>query len=278
MIVFSILKNSIKTSVPLIFAASGGMYCERAGVINIALEGMMLLGAFTGSVILYFTGSITLCILAAALSGSLMVFIHFIFVVLLKVNEIVSGVAINIFASGFTIFLTQYIFEGQRSFIIDSGGLLHLGPFSILSYMSIIILLLSGFSLFKTAWGLRLRSVGEAPLTASSVGINLNRYKLMGCMLSGLLSGLGGVYLPLYAGSFTKDMTAGRGFIALAALIFGRWKPGGIFIACMIFGVAESVQMNLQGVDIPSQFIQMIPYLATIIALISFYKRRRSSL
>ncbi|MDD3626604.1 MAG: ABC transporter permease [bacterium] len=260
---------TIQTSTPLLFASLGGILSERSGIINIGLEGIMLTGAFTGGLIGVVSGNPWLGFFGAIFAGALMGFIHAIFCIKLKTNHVISGLAINIFASGLTIFLTQFFFEGERSFHIVKN-FKRIGPFIPPVYIAILLVVVIALFLYKTSWGLRLRAVGELPIAADTAGVNVLKYRYLAVVFSGALAAIGGAYLPYFAGSFTKDMAAGRGYIALAAVIFGNWNPWKAFIACIIFGLADAVQMTFTETFIPSQFIQMLPYIVTLIALIGF--------
>lgn len=265
----SLLAITIQTSTPLTFAALGGILSERSGVINIGLEGMMLTGAFTGGAIGVLTGNPWLGLIGAMASGIIMGAIHALFCLKFRANHVISGLAINIFASGMTIFLTQQFFQGARSFEITKS-FSHWGPFMPIVYIAIILVIIIHVFLYKTPSGLRLRGIGELPIAADTAGVNVMKFKYLAVIASGALAALGGAYLPYFAGSFTKDMSAGRGYIALAAVIFGNWSPGRAFLACLIFGFADALQMTFSDSIIPSQFIQMLPYIVTIIALIGF--------
>ncbi len=268
-LISSLFIITLQTSTPLLFAALGGILSERSGVINIGLEGMMLTGAFAGGAIGVLTGNPWIGILGAIFAGSIMGLIHAVFCLKLRANHVISGLAINIFASGLTIFLTQAFFNGERSFEI-TNRFIAIGPFIPLVYLAVLLVfILQGF-LYRTPTGLRLRAIGELPIAADTAGVSVMKYKFMAVIASGALAAIGGAYLPYFAGSFTKDMSAGRGYIALAAVIFGNWNPGRAFIACLIFGLAEAIQMTFSNSIIPSQFMKMLPYIVTIIALVGF--------
>ncbi|MGB9856691.1 MAG: ABC transporter permease [Dictyoglomaceae bacterium] len=276
------IASAIRMTTPLAFASLGGVYSERSGVVNIALEGIMLVGAFFAAVFVYFFKDPWLAIFMAGIAGTLLALIHAVVSINFKVNQIVSGVALNMLATGGTTFLSRLIFKAAGS----SPHLEGLNPWSIpilssipgigklfsdLSPLIIIMLLsivLSHFILFRTVFGLRLRSVGENPQAADTLGINVYLYRYIGVLISGFLGGIGGAFLSLeHARVFVETMTVGRGFIALAAMIFGKWTPFGSLGACFLFGLAEAVRMRLEGVGIPTQFIQMIPYILTMLVL-----------
>lgn len=276
------IASAIRMTTPLAFASLGGVYSERSGVVNIALEGIMLVGAFFAAVFVYFFKNPWLAIFMAGIFGTLLSLIHALVSINFRVNQIVSGVALNMLAIGGTTFLSRLIFKAAGSSphlegltpwsipilsLIPGIGKLfsNLSPLIVIMFLSVGI---SHFMLFKTVFGLRLRSVGENPHAADTLGINVYLYRYMGVLISGFLGGVGGAFLSLeHARVFVEGMTAGRGFIALAAMIFGKWTPFGSLGACFLFGLAEAVRMRLEGVGIPTQFIQMIPYLLTMLIL-----------
>lgn len=265
----SLLLATIRKSVPLIFASTGGFFSERAGVVNIGLEGMMLFGAFSGAVISLFTHNPWLGVLGAAVVGGLVGYLHAVATIALRANQIISGVAINMLGVGGTVFLCQVCVGGERSFSLGSADRLPVwGAFIPLTYMAFIVVGLAYFFAYFTVPGLRLRAVGEHPRAADTQGINVNRIRFSAVIASGVCAGLGGAYLPFFSGSFTKNMTSGQGFIALAALIFGKWNPLGALAASILFGFADALQEALQGrAGLPSQLFQVIPYVLTIVAL-----------
>ncbi len=276
------IASAIRMTTPLAFASLGGVYSERSGVVNIALEGIMLVGAFFAAVFAYFFKNPWFAIFMAGIFGTLLSLIHAVVSINFKVNQIVSGVALNMLAMGGTTFLSRLIFKAAGSSphlegltpwsipilsLIPGIGKLfsNLSPLIVIMFFSVVI---SHFILFKTVFGLRLRSVGENPHAADTLGINVYLYRYIGVLLSGFLGGVGGAFLSLeHARVFVETMTVGRGFIALAAMIFGKWTPFGSLGACFLFGLAEAVRMRLEGVGIPTQFIQMIPYLLTMLIL-----------
>lgn len=277
----ALLLGTLRTATPLLFAGLGGMFSERAGVVNIALEGILLVGAFSAAATAIATGSLGAALLAAALGGMLLAALHALVSLWFRVDQIVSGVALNMLAMGSTEFL-MWIFYGSgsnspRIEIQLPGGwlgrlLVELPPLTLLAFVA---LPLCAWLLFRTPFGLRLRSVGEHPEAADSLGLPVRRLQLQGVLLSGLLAGLGGAFLSLGAGYFVKNMSAGRGFIALAALIFGKWHPRGLLAATLLFGFAESIQGQLQLPWLPVRFVQMLPYLLTMVALVGVIGRSR---
>lgn len=268
-IIISLILATLRQAAPIMITALGGMFSEVTGVVNIGLEGMMLMGAFTAAVGSYYTGSPIVGILAGMLAGGLMALIHGILSIKYKGNQTVSGVAINLFASGFTIFMLRVLFN-------QSGNSPAVEKAPQIMGMSLIVFIIYAISawtiwfLYKTKTGLRMRAVGEHPLAADTVGIDVYKIRYFGVIMSGVLAGLGGAYLSIGAlNQFTKEMSAGRGFIALAALVFGKWKPKGVIAASLLFGFADALQVIIQQYvkSIPPQFIQMIPYVLTILAL-----------
>lgn len=268
-IIISLILATLRQAAPIMITALGGMFSEVTGVVNIGLEGMMLMGAFTAAVGSYYTGSPIVGVLAGMIAGGLMALIHGILSIKYKGNQTVSGVAINLFASGFTIFMLRVLFNQSG----NSPAVEKAPQFMGMSIIVFIIYAISAWTiwfLYKTKTGLRMRAVGEHPLAADTVGIDVYKIRYFGVIMSGVLAGLGGAYLSIGAlNQFTKEMSAGRGFIALAALVFGKWKPKGVIAASLLFGFADALQVIIQQYvkSIPPQFIQMIPYVLTILAL-----------
>lgn len=268
-ILISLILATIRQAAPILITAVGGMFSEITGVVNIGLEGMMLMGAFTAAVGSYYTGSPYMGILAGMFAGGLMALIHAVLSIKYKGDQTVSGVAINLFASGFTVFMLRVLFNqaGNTPQVPKAPAVMGMSIIVILIY---IIAFSTHFFLYKTVTGLRMRAVGEHPLAADTVGINVIKIRYFGVIMSGMFAGLGGAYLSIGALSqFTKGMSAGRGFIALAALVFGKWSPKGVICASLLFGFADALQTLIQQYVkiIPPQFIQMLPYLLTIGAL-----------
>lgn len=278
------ITQALRISVPYALPALGAAFSERGGVVNIALEGMLLIGAFATVLGIYYTGSPVVGIVCGIGAGSLLALIHAIVSVTFKADQIITGIALNLFSLGLTKFTSQIIFhsssnsprvEGLEKLNIEALdqipliGLL-LKPFIILV---IALTVISHYVLFKTKYGLRLRAVGEHPQAADSLGIGISRMRYSGVLISGIFSGLGGAWLALDQHSFTDGMSAGRGFIALAAMIVGKWKPLNAVAACIMFGFAEALVIHLQSSSIPTQFIQMIPYVLTMVVLAGFIGR-----
>jgi simple sugar transport system permease protein len=284
MMISDYLVASVRLAVPLAFAALGGMYSERSGVLNIALEGMLLTGAFTSAVATFYTGNPWLGVLAAVIAGGLVGLIHAFLCVSLYVNQLVSGLAINLVATGLTAFLARLVFNGastQRLPGIESiviPGLANipiLGALlfqqDILVYLLLAFIAASMYILFHTSFGLTLRAVGEYPQAAATSGVSVSRVRYLAVILSGSLASLGGAYLTLVQiRFFTEGMSAGRGFIAIAALIFGRWHPVGSTLACLLFGATEALQLRIQalGANIPYQLLVILPYAIALLALL----------
>jgi len=272
---FALIWSTIRLSTPLILAALGGLFSERSGVINIALEGMMLAGAFTAAAVTHAAGNPFVGLLAGMAAGMVIAAIHAVACIRYRADQVVSGTAINILMLGMPPFLSG-------AFFLSSGATPQIPKNQLIPWTPIIIAFalvpLTWYVLYKTPFGLRIRSVGENPEAADAAGIRVARMRYAGVLLSGVLAGIGGAYLSIGQSSlFTRNMTSGRGFIALAALIFGKWRPVQTMLACLLFGFTEAVTIQMQGVvklpsgdDIPVQFIQMVPYLLTIIVLAGF--------
>lgn len=274
---------ALRMATPIAFASLGGIFSERVGVINIGLEGMMLTSAFTGVAVSYFTVNPWLGLLSAVLVGGVLGLFHALLTVKFVGDQIVSGTGINIFAGGFTAYMSQILWgsrgasESVQGLKVVSiplvkdipiiGGII--GAHTPLVYLMLIITVLSHIALFKTPIGLRIRAVGEHPAAADTAGINVFKIKYVCVVVSGLLAGLGGAFLSLgHLSLFAWGMTGGRGFIAMAAMIFGKWMPFGAFGASVLFGFADALQMRLQALGLlPPQIILTIPYIITIAVL-----------
>ncbi|MGI8575443.1 MAG: ABC transporter permease [Egibacteraceae bacterium] len=285
----AILASTIRNATPLAFAALGGLFSERSGVINIGLEGMMLMSAFAGVVGSFFTGSSWIGLLVALAVGLLFGLVHAVACVTFEADQIISGTAINLLALGGTGYLMVEIFDqGGTSPRIDSFSPIRIPVLSdipvlgalfnqsVLVYLLYALVPLSLFVLYRTSFGLRLRAVGEVPEAVDTAGVSVVGLRYVGVGLSGMLAGLGGAFLSMsLLSAFTEGMTNGRGFIALAALIFGRWNPVGAFGAALIFGFAQALVFRRSAIPIPQEFIQMFPYLLVIVALVAFGGRAR---
>jgi len=296
----SLLFSTIRLATPLVLAALGGLYSERSGVINIALEGLMLSGAFTAASITFYANSPWIGTGAAMLAGALVAYLIALACIKFKANQVVTGTGINILFLGLPAVLSGALFlsSGSTPQIPKENLLPMLYRFvpgfipqwriltnvSIISLLALIAVLITKYVLYNTPFGLRLRAVGENPEAADAAGVRVNRIRYLGVILSGALAGIGGAYLSIGQSSlFTRNMTAGRGFIALAALIFGKWRPVQTMLACLLFGFADALTIQMQGVaklpsgeDIPVQFIQMIPYIVTIVVLAGFIGQSRA--
>jgi general nucleoside transport system permease protein len=273
MVVLAFLMQTLRISVPYLFAASGGVVAERAGVVSLTLEGFMLTGAFGATLGSHYSGSPwvgLLCGVAAGLGAALL---HALASLRYRANQIVVGIAINLLAVGITRFFLRFAFDSSSNsprvpgFGGASGGVF--GAFTNpLVWIGLLAVPAVAFLLYRTPFGLRVRAVGEHPEAAATLGVPVQRVRWTAVLLSGALAAMGGVYLALDQHQFTDQMTAGRGFIALAAVIFGRWDPLRAGLACILFAAAETTQIRLQGTNlVPSQFLEMIPYLLTIVAL-----------
>jgi len=267
--VLSLLAATVRKSVPLIFASTGGFFSERSGVINIGLEGMMLFGAFSGALVAALAHNPWLGLVGAAVTGGLIACIHALACISFRANQIISGVAINLLAVGGTVFLTQVFMGGERSFSLGLSDRLPVwGGFLPLTYLSFICVAAATAFAYYTVPGLRMRAVGEHPRAADTQGIHVGRVRFLSVIMSGVLAGLGGAYLPYFSGCFAKNMTSGLGYIALAALIFGKWHPVGAMAASLLFGFADALQESLQGsAGLPPQLFQAVPYVLTVVAL-----------
>jgi simple sugar transport system permease protein len=288
---YTLIASTIRLSTPLILAALGGLYSERGGVINIALEGMMLAGAFTAAVVTVFTHNPWAGLLGAVVAGSLVAALHAVATINYRADQVVSGAAINILFLGAPALLSGALFESTGATpqlprsqtlpdtpVFDprtSPTLASIFNQKPLVYLAFVLVAVTAYVIYRTRFGLRLRAVGENPEAADTAGVSVNRMRYAGVLISGALAALGGAYLSIGQNSlFTRNMTAGRGFIALAALIFGKWDPVGALVACLFFGFAEAVAIRMQGtVDIPNQFIQMIPYVLTMVVLAGWIGR-----
>ncbi|HUQ21304.1 MAG TPA: ABC transporter permease [Gemmatimonadaceae bacterium] len=268
---FSFLTQMIRIAVPYLFAASGGVIAERSGIISLALEGFMLSGAFGATLGAHYTGNPWVGVLTGILGGLIFGLIHAVATIRYRADQVVVGIAINLLAIGATRFFLKLAFASSsnspRINGFDASQAAH-GFDNPLLWIGLLVAPVLAFILYRTRFGLRVRAVGEHPDAAESVGIPVSRVRYVAVAVSGMLAALGGVYLALDQHQFTDQMTAGRGFIAVAAVIFGRWDPVRAALACLLFAAAETLQIQLQGNHIiPSQFVEMIPYVLTIVAL-----------
>ena len=281
MIAFIFIIQTLRIAVPYLFAAAGGVISERAGMIALSLEGYMLTGAFCAAIGSYYSGSAWGGVLAGAVGA--MAMLYAVAAVRFRADQVVVGIAINLMAIGATRFFLRLAFDSAANSPRVAGfgdrqsetgfAALVTNP---LVWLAVLSIALVSWLLYRTAFGLRVRAVGEHPAAAISVGVPVTRIRYAAAALCGALAGLGGVYLALDQHKFASEMTAGRGFIALAAVIFGRWEPVRAGVACLFFAAASTLQIQLQGRQlIPSQFIEMIPYLLTIIVLAGVVGRVR---
>src|SRR5215213_4236857 len=281
----SLIASTVRLATPLVLAALGGLFSERSGVINIALEGKMLAGAFTAAAVTYAadkslglgSASPWLGLLAGMFAGLFIAWVYAVSCIKFKADQVVSGAAINILMIGMPGFLSGAFFLSSGSTPqIPKDHLLPQSPI-VIAIAILVLVAVIWYVLYNTPFGLRLRSVGENP-EAADAGVSVSNIRYSGVLLAGILAGMGGAYLSIGQSSlFTRNMTAGRGFMALAALIFGKWKPVPTLLACLLFGFTEAVSIQMQGVfklpsgeDIPVQFIQMVPYVLTIVVLAGF--------
>lgn len=298
--VLSILDATIRLSTPLLLACLAGMYSERAGLFDIGLEGKMLAAAFAAGAVAAITGSAWLGLLAGMAVSLSTALLQGVAAITLKGNQLIAGVAINMLAAGLTTFLGQTWFsqggrtpplgEGGRfvpitlPFANELAGVPILGPIYadlisghyILVYIAFIMVAVTAFVLYRTRFGLRMRAVGENPKAVDTAGISVVRLRYQAVIITGLLCGLAGAYFSIAQGSgFGNNMTAGKGYIALAALIFAKWKPVPAMFTCLLFGFLDALQIRLQsaqlfGIEVPVQAIQALPYVLTVVLLAGF--------
>ena len=270
---------TIRSATPLIFAALGGMFSERSGVINIALEGLMLAGAFTAAVVTYETGNPFFGFFCGLLAGAVLAFFYALSVIKFEADQVVAGFGINILMLGLPALLSGAIYDstGSTEQIAKDNLLPSFFDINIASVLAFLLVPICWYVLYKTPFGLRLRATGENPAAADAAGVSVTKMRYTGVILSGILAAAGGAYLSIGQSSFfTRGMTAGRGFIALAALILAKWKPVPVLFACLFFGFTEALTIPLSsyklasGETIPVQFVQIIPYVLTIIVLAGF--------
>lgn len=288
----TLLNSTFRFVTPILLAALGGLICERVGIFNIALEGLMLTGAFAAVVGSYYAGSAVGGVLVAVLAGIALAAIFALFAITLRGDMIVLGIALNLLAAGLTVFLLRTIFGVKGAFQdpsiqglgkIDLPGLAALpilGPLlsghSWVIYLSWLLVLGMQLLLFRHALGLRMRGVGEHPEAAATLGVNVTALRYLAVLLSGALCGLAGAQLSLgNVTLFVENMSAGRGWIAVVAVMFGQAHPLGVFAASLLFGLADSVGFRLQGLQMPSQFTGMVPYVVTLVSLFIIEAQRR---
>ena len=301
--IVEILGSSVRLMTPLLFACLAGLYSERAGVFDIGLEGKMLMAAFTAASVAYLTGNVWLGLLAGIAGSLALAMIHGLSSITFRGNQLISGVAINLLAAGLTVLVGQKVFQlGGRTPSLEGAARFQtiklpfadtlasvpiIGPFyrqvlsghSILVYVALLCVPLTWWVLYRTRFGLRLRAVGENPASVDTAGISVTRMRFAAVAICGVLCGLGGAYLSTgLAAGFVKDMTAGRGFVALAALIFAKWRPWTALGATFLFAMLEAIanrypNLDLGFVTIPSAFMNALPYILTVIILAGFVGR-----
>ena len=276
----ALLYSTVRLATPLLLAALGGLYSERSGVINIALEGLMLAGAFTAAAVTHWVGSPWAGLLAGVAAGALVAALHAVACIRFRADQVVTGTAINILMTGIPALVSG-------AFFLSSGSTPqvpkeNLIPWTPIFLAFVVFVPLTYYVLYYTPFGLRLRAVGENPSAADAAGVSVPGMRYTAVIISGALAGIGGAYLSIGQSSlFTRNMTSGRGFIALAALIFGKWRPVQTMLACLLFGFTEAIAIQLQGVrfggeEIPNQFVHIIPYVLTIVVLAGFIGQARA--
>ncbi|MDZ5662888.1 ABC transporter permease [Nocardioides sp. S-58] len=292
-LVVSLLGGAVALAIPLVFGALGGVLGERAGVVNIAIEGQLLLGAFAAAIAASTTGSPWAGLVAAAVAGALVALVLGLFAITYFVDQVIVGVVLNVLVLGLTNFMFRQVLTPnaetlnspdrfQRLPIPILGDIPLIGPILFrqtpLVYVLYVVVALVAYALYRTRWGLRVRAVGEHPKAADTVGIKVNRTRYRTILLAGLIAGMGGAYYSLVSVSqFNREMTGGAGYIALAAVIFGKWDPIRATLAALLFGFASNLQgvLSAIGSPVPSQFMLMLPYLVTIFAVAGLVGRSR---
>lgn len=275
MMVIAFLLQTLRIAVPYLLAAAGGVLSERVGVIALGLEGLMLSGAFGAALGAYYGDSAWAGLAGALVAGAVMTTVLAVATLRFRANQVVVGVAINLIVVAGTRYFLRLIFDSSSNsprvagFGGEGASNAMLASFTNpVVWIGLVTLPALGWVLYRTPFGLRVRAIGEKPEAAASLGVNVMRLRVLGLYIAGAMAALGGAYLALDQHQFTDGMTAGRGFIALAAVIFGRWQPARVAVACLLFAAAETLQIQLQGAQlVPSQFVEMIPYVLTIIAL-----------
>lgn len=282
-----LLASTLRMTIPILFTAQGEVFSERSGITNIGLEGIMVIGAVSSFISASLTGNLFFALLIAILSGMLINSLFAYCVIYRHSDQIVMGMALNILAAGLATFIYRAVFGisqtpekiiGFRNIHIPVlSDIPLIGPVifgqNLLLYLAIALVPVCHFVLFKTNFGLKLRSVGEYPKAADSMGVKVYRMRFCGCLIGGALGALGGAYLSIaYMNMYVDNLVSGRGFIALAAVIFGKWKPKGVLLATLLFGFTDALQLRLQAMNlgIPYQFMAMLPYIVTMIALVCF--------
>lgn len=281
-----LISNTIMYSTPLAFGALGGLISERSGVVNIGIEGMMIVGAATGVSVAYVTKNPWIGFIAAGFAGAFIALFHAVASITFRADQSVSGIAINLLGSGISLFMVRIVFGSLNTppvpqklpKLLKDGS--RLGIFSRLNFeltavIALILMIAIWFLFSKTKWGLRISSVGEHPIVADSLGLNVYKIRYLSVLASGFLAGLGGASMTLsILSNFVPTAISGHGFIALTAVIFGKWKPVNVYLSCLFFGLAQAIVIQLGGGDFfSSQMVAMLPYLLTIIVLVLFVGR-----
>lgn len=285
---FLLIGITLMYSTPLVFGGLGGMVSERSGVVNIGIEGMMTVGAATGVSVAYYTGNPWLGFLCAGLAGGLIALLHAIASITFKADQTISGIAINLMGSGISLFMCRLLFDGAthtpaverkipKLFASNNlpGWAKNLNV-DLTVIFALVLAVFLWFVFYKTKWGLRVRAVGEHPAAADTLGINVSLTRYVCVVISGILAGFGGGSVTLaIISQFSPTAISGQGFIALAAVIFGKWTPHGVYGACLLFGFAQALTIILGGGNfaVPSQILSMLPYVLTIVILILFVGR-----
>jgi simple sugar transport system permease protein len=272
----AIVFSTIRLTTPLLLAAFGGLLSERSGVINIALEGLMLAGAFTSATVTHYAGNPWIGLIAGIAAGVLIASLHAVACIEFKANQVVTGTAINILMLGAPALVSGALFNTSGSTPqIPRTNLIPNVPIFLAFALTPVL----WYVLYRTPFGLRLRAVGENPEAADTAGVSVGRLRYAGVLLSGALAAIGGAYLSIGQSSlFTRNMTAGRGYIALAALIFGKWRPVQTMLACLLFGFAQAISIQMQGVmgNVRVEYIEIIPYVLTMVVLAGFIGAARA--
>ncbi|MGK5518595.1 ABC transporter permease [Micromonospora sp. URMC 107] len=289
----NILRGTFILALPLVFGALAGVLCERSGVVNVAIEGQLLMGAFSGALFGSLSGNVWVGLVAAAVGGAFISLLLAVFSIRYLVDQVVMGIVLNLLAVGVTGFLYERLMQTNAQKYNSAPRFSNweipllsdiplLGPAlfrgNIFLYLGLLLVLVIHIALFRTRWGLRTRSVGEHPTAADTLGVRVLGLRYRNVLLAGVVAGIGGASYTLALYSFTKNMIGGKGFIALAALIFGRWSPTGALLAALFFGFADQLATYLGAINsvIPSQFLAMLPYLATILAVAGLVGRVRA--
>jgi ABC-type uncharacterized transport system permease subunit len=289
----NIIRGTFLLALPLIFGSLAGVLCERSGVVNVAIEGQLLMGAFSGALFGSITQSVWVGLVAAAVGGAFISLLLAVFAIRYLVDQVVMGIVLNLFAIGLTGFLYERLMQPDaQSYnsaprfgtwaipVLEDIPLIGPALFrgNIFLYLALILVAVIHLALFRTRWGLRTRSVGEHPTAADTLGVRVLRLRYRNVLLGGLVAGIGGASYTLAFYTFTKNMIGGKGFIALAAMIFGRWSPTGALLAALFFGFADELGTYLGTINsvIPSDFLAMLPYLATLLAVAGLVGRVRA--